>query len=114
MSLTEGIPQGSVLGPQLFTMFTAPLGDIIEAHGINYMTYADDTQLYFVLNCSERSIAISKLVQCVRDVRAWSIQNKLMLNDSKTEVIFVSSEFVNRPPLPKITVNTKIAIHKRQ
>ena len=68
------------------------------------MTYADDTQLYFVLNCSERSTAISKLEQCVRDVKVWSIQNKLMLNDSKTDVIFVSSKFVNSPPFLKITI----------
>ena len=51
-------------------MYTAPLGDFIEAHGINCMTYADDTQLNFVLNRSERPTAISKLDQCVHNVKA--------------------------------------------
>ena len=37
MSFTEGVPQRLVLGPQFFTMYTAPLGDIIEAHEINYI-----------------------------------------------------------------------------
>ena len=68
------------------------------------MTYADDTQLYLVLNRGDRSIAISQIEQCIRDVKAWSICNKLMLNDSKTEVMFISSRFVKCLPFPKITI----------
>ena len=85
-------------------MYTAPLGDITAAYGINYMTYVDGTQVYFVLNRSERSAAIRKLKQCVIDVKAWFIQNKLMLNDSKADVVFVSSRFVKAPSFPRITI----------
>ena len=42
-----GAPQGSVIGPMGFSLYSSPIEDIIAAHGLKCMVYADDTQLYF-------------------------------------------------------------------
>ena len=56
----EGIPQGSVLEPFCFSMYTAPLEKIIENYVVERMIYADDTQVYAVLTESDREAVIDK------------------------------------------------------
>ena len=100
-----GVPQGSVCGPFIFTLYTAPLEDVIASHGVKTMIYADDTQLYLTLRPSDRSEQLQPLENCVRDVKAWTISNRLLLNDSKTEVVQFSSRYLTaHNPLASFTV----------
>ena len=49
-TITSGVPQGSVLGPILFALYTSPVSAIAEAHGVSQQQYADDTQLYISIS----------------------------------------------------------------
>ena len=46
VALTFSVPQGSVLDPILFTMYTSPLGDLYRCHLAEFQLYADDQQVY--------------------------------------------------------------------
>ena len=90
--LTTGVPQGSVVGPGIFPVYTKPIGTVAREHGINLHLYADDTQLYVGCPLKDQEMTKQQLESCVADVRDWMAANMLKLNDSKTEYIVIGSK----------------------
>ena len=108
--LKYGVPQGSILGPLLFSLYVTPLEDVIRKHGCHTVIFADDTQLYITCDSGD---SISVIESCVRDIKEWMSSNFLSLNESKTEVVIFTSrhkrnqsQYVNKFKVGEVTVKT--------
>ena len=82
--LPFGVPQGSFLGPLLFSAYASKLFEVIKLYMPNAHAFADDTQPYLSFN-SENSLneadALHSMEQCIRAIRAWMHVDKLKLNE---------------------------------
>ena len=71
VSLSHGVPQGSIVGPIFFTLYMTPLGEICTKHGITYHLYADDQQLYLAFkpsNTGAKEQCIEQLEGCIAEI----------------------------------------------
>ena len=88
--LAMGVPQGSVLGPVLFSIYTIELSWIFKLHGVKCKFFADDTQFYLVVDdIIEEQAVIDRLMA---DVSKWMQKKKLKLNENKTECILIGTK----------------------
>ena len=99
-SLRYGVPQGSVLGPILFILYTQPLSNVIQHYQVFYQTYADDTHIYKSCRSSEIVDTINSIEQCISNVKTWMLHNKLQMNDGKTEAILFARKGLASEHLP--------------
>ena len=108
-TLKCGVPQGSVLGARMYTMYTEPMRRIIEKHNISYHSYADDTQLYIHCDNNELSIqtAITQLELCIADVCKWMAENVLKLNEEKTDFIIFAAH-TNQYSTPSLCIGESV------
>ena len=88
----SGVPQGSVLGPILFTMYTKTLSATIDSHSDTQHSFADDLQLHMSAPPDRISELLHSMQLCISDVNAWATANMLKLNDSRTELMLVTSK----------------------
>ena len=91
-----GIPQGSVIGPTLFTLFTNDLPASVSS-GSLYM-YADDTTAYCIGETID--IAIAKLNKALKEVYTWCLTNRLTPHPGKSEVMLLSKGTLMGPHAP--------------
>jgi len=87
LPLETGVPQGSALGPLLFSLYIAPHSGVIRSLGINHHQYADDTQIYIAVSTTDLQVKVTQLENCTASVHAWLQINGLQLNPTKSEVI---------------------------
>ena len=80
--LKFGIPQGLVLGPVLFSLYTLPRADILRGYGVEFCLFADDTQIYlsFQLTISQEDDVTKILHDWTTDIKNWMMENMLQLN----------------------------------
>ena len=76
----------------LFTMYIKPLSAITDSHSIIHHSYADDLQLQMSAPPDRISELLHSMRSCISDVKAWATANMLKLNDSKTELMLVTSK----------------------
>ena len=90
--LPFGVPQGSVLGPVQFSLYTTSLSQVITNHNLSHHLHADDTLVYISLSQSNAQESVLTLSDCLTDILLWMESSKLKLNPDNTDFIIIGTK----------------------
>ena len=107
--IKNGVPQGSILGPLLFTILISDINKVIK-NG-KYHLYADDTQLYYRCSLNNLLDTMHKINSDLKGIADFSNRNCLKLNNDKSNYIILGShpnlKTISRMVLPVININNQ-------
>ena len=92
-----GVPQGSILGPLIYILYTKGIQSIVESHKINIHMYADDCQLYLAFKSENQITAQENANNCLSKIKIWMDTNYLKLNTNKTTLKLFSPDKIQLP-----------------
>ena len=87
--LFYGVPQGSILAPQLYSLYTRNIETIAEKHGVNVHLYADDCSIYIPFEEKDVATTKNRITKCIADVKEWMGKSYLKLNENKTKIMLL-------------------------
>ena len=102
LTITHGVPQGSMLGPMLFTLYMNDLPTAAKFSNIE--SYVDDTKIY--LSCASKDIhsCLQQVSEDLKSIASWCCANHLLINPDKTKlVLFGTRQLVSK--LPDVTAS---------
>ena len=117
-----GVPQGSILGPMLFSCYISPISFIANTFGFGIQQYADDTQLYVSLTPTDMHVRQSLFSDCLSALYSWFCHNGLAVSITKSEYILidtrqrlltdhlVASSTIAGTPTQNLTVNKHFSL----